>query len=123
MGAEAVIPSRSVLIAVALAVLLVAGAVTSWFQAASCRKDADWQLARGNAAAAQYAQSFDSAVGEQQLATFERRREILEQEHGWTRLEMVCVLAALTAGFASYLLHLLSRVTREVDDGSVSELP
>ncbi len=108
--------SRSVAVAIVLALVCLGAAVACWFRASAYRRDAEWYLLRGNAAAREYAQTFDSAVAEQQLEAFEQRREALEWAHVWQRGQMLLVLAAVASAVASYLLHLFARLWRELSD-------
>lgn len=108
--------SRSVAVAVVLALVCFGGSVACWFRSAAYRRDAEWHLLRGNAAAHEYAQTFDDAIAEQQLQAFELRREALEWAHVWQRGQMLLLLSAVASAVASYLLHLLARLRRDLSD-------
>ncbi len=114
-------PSRSVASAIAVSLLCGGAAVACYFRAASLRTDGEWFLARGNAEAEEYASSLDSAVAEKQLASFERRREVLERAHRWQRLELLLILSSVVAAFSSYVLYLFFRLRQQLIEGGEPE--
>ena len=113
--------SRSVLIAIAISGLCAAGAVGCYLKASRLRSDGAWYLARGEAQAQEYAATFDGAIAETELATFEQRRVVLERSHLWQRLELILIMAAVVGAFSSYVLYLYYRLRQQLvsqDEGS-----
>ena len=112
--------SRSVLVAIAISGCCAAGAVGCYLKAARLRSDGAWYLARGEAQAQEYAATFDGAVAENELATFEERRVVLERSHLWQRLQLILIMAAVVGAFSSYVLYLYFRLREQLvehDDG------
>lgn len=110
--------SRSVIMAIAVAVLSAAAAAGCYLRASQLRTEAGWLMARGNAAADEYAQSFDGAAADAQLASFDQRRAVLEQAQRWQRLQMVLVLAAVVSAFCSYVFFLFRRLREQLVDAT-----
>jgi hypothetical protein len=116
--------SRSVALGIAVALLCAGGAVSCYVRASQLRSDAAWYLARGNAQAAEYSASLDSEMAEQQLASFEQRRELLESAQRWQRGQLLLVLDSVGAAFGSYLLYLFFRLRQQlVEAGEAEDLP
>ncbi|MBI3183525.1 MAG: hypothetical protein HYZ28_15415 [Myxococcales bacterium] len=112
--------SRSVAVGVVATVLLAGGAVFCHLRGSQLRSEGEWHMARGNAAAREYAATLDGASAESELAAFEQRRAVLERSHHWKRLELICILATVLSAFASYLLRLIARVRREVAEADAA---
>ncbi len=108
--------SRSVTVAVSIALLTVVAAVGSFVRASQLRTEAQWLLERGNAEAEEYADTFESAMAEKQLATFSERRGVLDGALLWQRLQMLFVLIAVIAAFSSYVLHLFHRLRTDLEE-------
>ncbi|MHB8876391.1 MAG: hypothetical protein ACYC8T_22080 [Myxococcaceae bacterium] len=108
--------SRSVAIAIAVALLCAGGAIACYVKASALRTEAEWFLVRGNAEAEEYSATLDSATAERQLVTFEVRREVLERAHGWQRLQLLLVLAAVGSALGAYLLYLFFRLRTQLDE-------
>jgi len=104
--------------AVCVTALSVVVAIGCFSRAHVLRQDASWLLERSQAQAVEYAQSFDGAVAEQQLRTFEQRRTVLERAHVWQRVQMIAVLVAAVAGLCAYALYLLRRLHSQLDEAS-----
>ncbi len=115
--------SRSVAVAIGVSVLSAGGAGLCFARAHQLREEGAWKLARGNAQGEEYATTLDSSVAEQQLATFEERRVLLEQAHLWQRFQLIFIMLAVVAAFSSYMLHLYHRLRVdlvEADDATIS---
>ena len=116
--------SRSVAVAILLSALCAGGAVASHLRAQEHRNQAQWLLARGNAQAEEYAATFDGAAADQQLGTFEHRRQVLDQAHLWHRLQLLAILASVIFAFSSYVLFLFKRLRDQLlDVGGAVPLP
>lgn len=113
--------SRSVTIAAAVCGLFAAGAVASWQRVHKLNGDAEWLMARGNAEAQQYADSFDSQHADAQLQSFDKRREVLEQAARWQGLELFCILGAVVSAFGAYVLYLYWRLRQQLVDATGAE--
>lgn len=105
---------RSLVVALLSCAICAGGAVASYQKASQLRSEASWLMARGDAQAAEYAATLDSAIAETQLATFEQRRVVLEQAHRWQRLQMLLTLVSLLAAICAYVLHLLRRLRKQL---------
>ena len=110
--------SRSVAVAIGVAVLSAAGAVGSHVRVARLRTDAGWLLERGTAQAEEYSATLDSAAAEKQLALLEQRHEVIDHVQLWQRLEMMLILLAVVATFSSYVLFLFKRLRDQLVDAS-----
>jgi hypothetical protein len=110
--------SRSVAVAIGVAVLCAGGAVGCYVRAQQLRGEAAWLMARGNAEAQDYAASLDSATAANQLKTFEQRRAVLERAHLWQRGQMLLTLSSVAAVIASYVLFLFRRLREQLVDAS-----
>ncbi|MDQ3264791.1 MAG: hypothetical protein M3Y59_14165 [Myxococcota bacterium] len=108
--------SRSVAVAILVSMLCAGGAVASFVQAQKLRTEANWLLARSAAQAQTYAETFDGSAAEEQLGTFEERREVLDRAALWQRAQMLLVLAAVIAAFSSYVLYLFRRLRDQLLD-------
>jgi hypothetical protein len=104
------------LIALCVALLAGSGAVACHLRNSALRHEAGWLLERGNAQAAEYATTFDGAVAEAQLKTFEARRAILDRAHVWQRAQMLLILVAVIAALSGYLLYLLHRLRADLEE-------
>ncbi len=100
--------SRSVAVAAAFTVLSASTAIGCYLAAASHRSEAEYLLVRGNAEAAEYASSFNGALADKELATFEERRTLLERARQWQMIQMLFVLGSVAGLFGSYVLFLFS---------------
>jgi hypothetical protein len=110
--------SRSVAVAVTLAVVAAGGAVASHVRSRQLKSDAEWLMARGSAQADEYATTLDSRVAEAQLATFDDRRAALERAEIWHRTEMLLILLAVVSAFSSYVLYLFRRLREQLVEAS-----
>jgi hypothetical protein len=103
-------------VAAVISLLCAAGAVGSFLRASALRSDAAFLMLRGNKQAAEYASSFDGTVAEQQLATFEQRRAVLELARPWQVLQLLMVMATVVTAFASYVFFLFRRLREQLVD-------
>jgi hypothetical protein len=108
--------SRSVTLAVSLAVLAVASALGSHLRSTHHQSEARWLLERGNAQAEEYAHSFDPAAADRQVQVFEARREVLSRVLLWQQLRLLFSLVAVVAGLCAYVLHLWRRLREDLDE-------
>jgi hypothetical protein len=108
--------SRSVTVAVSIALLSGAGAVGSYARASQLRTEAHWLLERGNAEAEEYANTFESAMVDKQFATFSERRVVLDGALLWQRFQMLFLLIGVIAAFSSYVLHLFHRLRTDLEE-------
>ena len=108
--------SRSVTVAVSIALLSGAAAVGAYVRASQLRTEAQWLLQRGTAEAEEYANTFESAMAEKQLATLSERRGVLDNVLLWQRFQMLLVLIGVIAAFSSYVLHLFHRLRTDLEE-------
>lgn len=83
---------------------------------------AAWLLVRGTAEGAEYASSFDGRYVDQELATYQERREVLERAFLWHRGATGLVMAAVLLALAGYALFLLERL-QERRPGALASAP
>ncbi|HME92187.1 MAG TPA: hypothetical protein VKE49_12240 [Myxococcaceae bacterium] len=107
---------RSLAVALSICALAAAGAVASYRKSLQMRSEASWLMIRGDAQAAEYAATLDSAMAETQLVTLEHRRLVLEQAHRWQRIQMLLVMVSVLAAISSYLFYLWHRLRRQLSE-------
>ena len=107
--------SRSVAITLCIALLSAAGAVGCYVRTSELKREAGWLLERGNAQAAEYANTFNAAIVEEQLKTFEARRAILDRAHLWQRGQLLLILVTVIAAFSAYVLFLFHRLRADLE--------
>src|SRR5687768_13188304 len=110
--------SRSVAAAVMVAVLAATGAVGCFVKVNKLRSDARWLLERGSAEGQEYANTFNDAVADMQLATLEQRREVLEQAALWQRAQLLLILLTVVSAFGSYILFLLAKLRAALEEAN-----
>jgi hypothetical protein len=113
--------ARSVVAAALFSVASAGIAGACFYRAEVLRDEADWLLVRGKAQAAEYSQSFDSKMADQQLKTFAARRATLERANLWQRGQMLATLLSALGAVATYALYLLKRLDDQLIDAE-SEL-
>jgi hypothetical protein len=107
---------RSVRAAFCVTTFAVAGAVLCYVRASSLRGEGDWLMARANAQAEEYANTFDGQYADQQLATYNERQDVLLRASTWHRFEMLFIMLAVLSAVSTYLLHLLSKIQTELKE-------
>jgi hypothetical protein len=110
--------TRSVVVAVSLALFCAGAAVYCYTRAEALHSEARWLLERGNAQAIEYAQRLDSTVADEQLKTFSSRRSVMERAHVWQRGQMLGVMGTALSLLAAYMLFLLRRLDSQLDDAT-----
>jgi hypothetical protein len=110
--------SRSVALAVLMAVLAAGGAVAAHLRAHQLRTDAGWLFERGTAEAEEYSTTLDPRAAEAQLLTFDEHRQVLERAELWHRTEMLAILLAVVSAFSSYVLYLFRRLREQLVEAS-----
>jgi hypothetical protein len=110
--------TRSVVVAVSLALFCAGAAVYCYTRAEALHSEARWLLERGNAQAIEYAQRLDSTVADEQLKTFSSRRSVMERAHVWQRGQMLGVMGTALSLLAAYMLFLLRRLDAQLDDAT-----
>ncbi|MBX5483838.1 MAG: hypothetical protein IRZ16_18610 [Myxococcaceae bacterium] len=110
--------SLSVAAAVALTVLAAAGAIGCYAKMRQLRSEASWLLERGSAQGQQYADTFDDAAAEQQLATLKQRRAVLDRVALWQRGQLLLILLAVISAFCSYFLYLFARLRAALEEAN-----
>lgn len=113
--------SRSVPIAISVAVLAAAGAVGCYVQSTKFKTEAQWLLERGTAQGEEYAATLEGSIADRQLATFEERRAVLEQAHLWQRGQLFLILLSVIAAFSSYVLYLFARLRASLETVTEAE--
>lgn len=107
--------SRSVPVALAVAVLSASGAVACSLEANQLRTDAGWLFVRGSAEGDQYADTFDDTAADKQLALFEQRRAVLDKAALWQMGQILLVLLSVISTVASYALYLVHKVRASLE--------
>ena len=102
--------SRSVPIAIAVAVLSAGGAVACYTQGTQLRNQASWLLERGSAEGDEYANTFDDSAADKQQELLEQRRAVLDQVALWQRGQLLLILLSVVSAFSSYVLFLFARL-------------
>lgn len=110
--------SRSVAISIMLSLAFAGGAVGSYLKAQEHRSLARWLLERGSAQGQHYAQTFEGAAADEQLATLDRRQQALDRAHLWQRVQLLCILASVIAAFSSYVFFLFRRLREQLLEGA-----
>ena len=110
--------SRSVALSVAFTVVSASAAVACYLKASGYRGQAEWLSVRGNAEASEYATSFNSALADKELATFEERRGLLDRARNWQTAQMLFVLTSVMGLFGSYTLFLLAGLRDQLEEGA-----
>ncbi len=114
--------SRSVAVAITIAVLSSTGAVGCYVRAAQLRAEGQWLLERGTAEAQEFTQTFSGDAQDKQFATFETRRQVLDRAVLWQRGQLLLILLTVIAAFSSYVLFLFSRLRADLEDVDDAEL-
>lgn len=114
--------SRSVAVAITIAVLSSFGAVGCYVRATQLRTEGQWLLERGTAEAQEFANTFSGDAQDKQFATFEARREVLSRSVLWQRAQLLLILLTVIAAFSSYVLFLFSRLREDLEDIDDAEL-
>lgn len=108
-------------VAAVISLLCALGAAECFVRASSLRSDAAFLMLRGSKQAAEYAQSFDGKMEDQQLATFDQRRQVLERARAWQVLEMLLWISTVITAFASYVFFLFRRLREQLIDALPEE--
>ena len=114
--------SRGMAVAALISLLCALGAVGCFLRSRQLKSEAAWLMARSNAEAAEYARSFDGQYADKQLATYDDRRDALERAHTWQVGQMLLVLSAVIAAFASYVFFLFRRLREQLVDALPEEV-
>lgn len=107
--------------AAVISLLCALGAVGAFLKASTLRSDAAFLMLRGNELASQYTSSFDGKLAEQQLATFEQRRAVLELARRWQVLQLLLVMTTVLTACASYVFFLFRRLREQLVDALPEE--
>ena len=102
--------TRGVLLAWLWTALSISLAALSTVRIQPLRHESDALLVRSRAHADAFASSFDGQFADQQLDTFQQRREVVAQVQSWQRLQLLGGLGALGGLFAAWLLWMLGRL-------------
>ena len=102
--------TRGQLLAWAWTVLSLSTAIVSTVRMQPLRHESDALLVRSRAHADAFASSFDGQFADQQLDTFQQRREVVSRVQAWQRLQLLGGLGTLGGLFASWLLWMLRRL-------------
>jgi len=105
---------RSVAFAVALSAVTAAGAVACYTRSVQLGTDGEFLKLRAKASEDAYASTFDGQYMDQQLATYEQRRQVLERSQLWKRGAAMLSLAAVALLIVGYCLFLLSRLREQL---------
>lgn len=106
--------SRGVLLAWLWTVLSISAATVSTFRMQPLRREADALLVRSRAHADAFATSFDGQFADQQLDTFQQRREVISRVQAWQRLQLLGGLGTFAGLFAVWLLWLLRKLQADL---------
>ena len=102
--------TRGVLLAWMWTVLSILAAVVSTVRMQPLRRESDALLVRSRAHADAFASSFDGQFADQQLDTFQQRREVMSRVQSWQRLQLLGALGTFGGLFAVWLLWMLGRL-------------
>ena len=102
--------TRGVILAWTWTVLSISTAVLSTVQIQPLRRESDALLIRSRAHADAFASSFDGQFADQQLDTFQQRRDIVSRVQSWQRLQLLGALGTFGGLFAVWLLWMLGRL-------------
>jgi ferric-dicitrate binding protein FerR (iron transport regulator) len=102
--------TRGVILAWTWTVLSISMAVLSTVRIQPLRRESDALLVRSRAHADAFASSFDGQFADQQLDTFQQRREIVSRVQSWQRLQLLGALGTFGGLFAVWLLWMLGRL-------------
>ncbi len=106
--------TRGQLLAWAWTVLSLATAIVSTTRMQPLRQQSEALLVRSRAHADAFASSFDGQFADQQLDTFQQRREVVSRVQGWQRLQLLGALGTVGGIFAAWLLWLLRRLNTDL---------
>jgi hypothetical protein len=110
--------SRPVLVALTLAGLALLGAAGAATQWRKHKTEAAYLLARGNAEAQTYATTFEGKAADDELSTFDQRRDTLERAYFWQRLAIILVFVALLSAMVGYFFYLMRRLTEGLNEAA-----
>jgi hypothetical protein len=102
--------TRGQLLAWAWTVLSLSTAIVSTTRMQPLRQQSEALLVRSRAHADAFASSFDGQFADQQLDTFQQRREVVSRVQGWQRLQLLGALGTVGGVFAAWLLWMLRRL-------------
>jgi hypothetical protein len=118
--------SRGILLACLWTILSISAAAVSTVRMQPLRREADALLIRSRAHADAFASSFDGQFADQQLDTFQQRREVISRVQAWQRLQLLGGLGTFGGLFAVWLLWMLRRLQADLalgDSGVVRRSP
>ena len=102
--------TRGVILAWMWTVLSISAGVLSTVRMQPLRRESDALLVRSRAHADAFASSFDGQFADQQLDTFQQRREVMSRVQSWQRLQLLGALGTFGGLFAVWLLWMLGRL-------------
>ena len=102
--------TRGVLLAWIWTVLSISAAVGSTVRMQPLRRESDALLVSSRAHADAFATSFDGQFADQQLDTFQQRRDVVSRVQSWQRLQLLGALGTFGGLFAVWLLWMLGRL-------------
>ena len=102
--------TRGVLLAWMWTVLSISAAVVSTVRMQPLRRESDALLVSSRAHADAFATSFDGQFADQQLDTFQQRRDVVSRVQSWQRLQLLGALGTFGGLFAVWLLWMLGRL-------------
>jgi len=102
--------TRGVLLAWMWTVLSISLAIGSTVKMQPLRRESDALLLRSRAHADAFASSFDGQFADQQLDTFQQRRDVVSRVQSWQRLQLLGALGTFAGLFAVWLLWMLGRL-------------
>ena len=111
---------RGVALAFLLSLMCAGGAGACFWKDRELRSESGWLLARAGAQAEEYAASFNGEAADQEMATFEQRRAVLEKAHLWHQLQALLIIASVLLAFLTYLLNVF-RGVRPVGEARAME--
>jgi len=109
--------AHSVLLAWLFTLLSFAMVVLATVRMQPLRRESDALLARSRAHADAFASSFDGQFADQQLSTFQERRDVVARLQAWQRLQLLGALGTLGGLFAVWLLWMIGRLQAELGSG------
>ena len=101
---------RGQLLAWAWTVLSLSTAIVSTVRMQPLRQQSEALLVRSRAHADAFASSLDGQFADQQLDTFQQRREVVSRVQSWQRLQLLGGLGTVGGLFSAWLLWMLRRL-------------
>lgn len=108
--------SRSTIITGCLTLISAAVALGGYLRTSGLKTEGAWYAQRGAALAEAYVESFDGELADAQLASLDKRRELMSRAQLWQRVQLLGVLATIVGAMLTWLLHLFNRLRAQLEE-------